>query len=278
MVDCSPEIGFLQTDLTKFRQCLVNLVGNAAKFTEDGVITIRVQERLVEAQEWIDLQVSDTGVGMSPQQMDRLFESFSQGDSTTTRQYGGTGLGLAISRRFSRLLGGDISVTSTQGEGSTFTLSLPRQLSDPSADHSGPPTLSSGDRLGPQGPGLPPHGTVLVIDDDPAILDLASRHLERQGYQVAVAFNAEQGLSLARQLLPDLILLDLLMPGLNGMECLDQLENNPSLHAIPVIVVTAMDLSAKELRALQGRVRAVVRKSGEGHDLAEQINAILAST
>jgi signal transduction histidine kinase len=132
-LDCPSNIGFLHADITKVRQCLLNLLGNATKFTRNGVITVRVGVKGRDADERITIAVADSGIGMSPEQMSRLFENFSQADSSTTRQYGGTGLGLAISRRFARLMGGDITVTSSLGQGSTFVLELPRQVA-PVAD------------------------------------------------------------------------------------------------------------------------------------------------
>ena len=135
LIDCPDDLGLMYADETKFRQCLLNLLSNAAKFTERGTITVRARSLAAQAGERIQVSVADTGIGLMAEQIERLFESFSQADSSTTRRYGGTGLGLAISRRFCRLMGGDITVTSTPGEGSTFTVELPRRVQQQEPQH-----------------------------------------------------------------------------------------------------------------------------------------------
>jgi signal transduction histidine kinase len=125
VVDCPADIGTIHTDPRRLQQALLNLAGNAVKFTENGVITLRVQRESVGSAEWVNVSVADTGIGMSREQIGRLFEDFVQADASTTRRYGGTGLGLAIARRFCRLMGGDITVESEPQRGSTFTLRLP---------------------------------------------------------------------------------------------------------------------------------------------------------
>jgi signal transduction histidine kinase len=142
-VDCPEVIGSMYADLTRVRQVLFNLLSNAAKFTNDGTITLRVSSELrvlsselsdsktitqnseLKTQNWIVFELTDTGIGMSPEQIEGLFKEFMQADPSTTRKYGGTGLGLALSRRFCQMMGGDITVTSQLGQGSTFTVRLP---------------------------------------------------------------------------------------------------------------------------------------------------------
>ena len=126
-VEIPADIGTMQSDLTKIRQSLFNLLGNAAKFTEDGTIRLVVSTHAVKRREFVKFAISDTGIGMTPEHVARLFQPFTHADETTTRKYGGTGLGLAISRRFCRMLDGDIEVTSAEGQGSTFTVTLPRK-------------------------------------------------------------------------------------------------------------------------------------------------------
>jgi signal transduction histidine kinase len=128
VIDCPPDLGTVHADQTRFRQALLNLASNANKFTERGTVTIAAQSQQLDGREWITVAVTDTGIGMTEEQMGRLFQEFSQADSSTTRKYGGTGLGLAISRHFCRMMGGDITVASKPGEGSTFTLRLPRTV------------------------------------------------------------------------------------------------------------------------------------------------------
>lgn len=128
---CPGDVGVMHADLTKVRQALLNLLSNATKFTENGEVTLEVRTNSVADRECVKILVSDTGIGMNDEQMARLFEDFSQADSSTTRRFGGSGLGLAISRRFCRMMGGEISVESTPGHGSCFTIALPRRVSMP---------------------------------------------------------------------------------------------------------------------------------------------------
>jgi signal transduction histidine kinase len=128
VVSCPDDIGTMQADQTKVRQTLFNLLSNAAKFTDHGTISLAVAR---EPDDWVTFVVEDTGIGMTEEQLGRLFEAFSQAEASTRSQYGGTGLGLAISRHFCRLMGGDLTVQSTHGEGSTFTVRLPAVVSAP---------------------------------------------------------------------------------------------------------------------------------------------------
>ena len=239
VVDCPGGIGVIHADLTKFRQCLLNLLSNATKFTEHGSITLTVRSVRGQEAERIQVAVADTGIGMTPEQMERLFESFSQADSSTTRKYGGTGLGLAISRRFCRLMGGDITVASTPGVGSTFTMELPRQVVDPEAAPI--PPAQAADAPDPEMPPVAPRGTVLVIDDDPTTGELIQRHLARQGYRVEVAAAGDEGLAMAKVLKPDVITLDVMMPGIDGWAVLAALKADSELAAIPVVMMSMLD-------------------------------------
>src|SRR5262249_9191861 len=131
VADCPPDLGTVHADQTRFRQALLNLASNASKFTEQGTVTISAQPQRLDGRDWIRIAVTDSGIGMPEEQMGRLFQEFSQADSSTTRRYGGTGLGLAISRRFCQMMGGDITVASELGRGSTFTIRLPRIVETP---------------------------------------------------------------------------------------------------------------------------------------------------
>lgn len=246
------DLGIVHADLTKFRQCLLNLLGNATKFTRNGTITVNVtivpspaSDRVLASErdpagERVQVAISDTGIGIAREQLDGLFESFNQADSSTTRQYGGTGLGLAISRRFSRLMGGDITVTSTPGVGSTFTLELPRRVIDPHAESPSPERLPvAAPPAAP--PAVAPRATVLVIDDDLASCDQVRRRLVRLGYGVEVAHAGEAGLALARSLKPDVITLDVMMSGMDGWAVLEALKADPELAAIPVVMMSLLE-------------------------------------
>jgi signal transduction histidine kinase len=131
VVHCPAGLGIMHADQTRFRQALLNLASNANKFTEKGTVTIAAQAQRLEGRDWIRTDVTDTGIGMTPEQMGKLFQEFSQASSATASKYGGTGLGLAISRRFCQMMGGDITVESEPGRGSTFTIRLPRIVEAP---------------------------------------------------------------------------------------------------------------------------------------------------
>jgi signal transduction histidine kinase/DNA-binding response OmpR family regulator len=222
-------LGTMWTDGEKLRRVLSNLVDNACKFTSDGTVTLgAVRRRDADDVEWVDFSVTDTGIGVPPEQIDALFREFAQVDSSPTRRYGGCGLGLALSRRLCRLMGGDIEVESRPGAGSTFTARLPVSVADRAvpADGHGPATAPE------------PPATVLVVDDEPAARELLSRLLVRDGLRVVTAANGEEALRLARTTAPNAITLDVLMPGMDGWSVLSALKADPVLAAIPVILLT----------------------------------------
>jgi GAF domain-containing protein/CheY-like chemotaxis protein len=231
-VACPDTTGTMRADLTKVRQALFNLLSNACKFTDHGTVTLAVNREASEDQEWLRFSVSDTGIGMTSEQLERLFEAFSQADAATTRKYGGTGLGLALSRRLCRMMGGDLTVASESGRGSTFTIRLPAVVAE--AVEAAPPTA-------PPGRATPAVGTVLVIDDEAAIRDLMQRYLAKEGFRVVAAAGGEEGLRLARELRPDAITLDVMMPGLDGWTVLAALKADPTVADIPVIMLTIVD-------------------------------------
>jgi CheY-like chemotaxis protein len=189
--------------------------------------------------------VSDTGIGLSSEQIVRLFQSFTQADASTTRKFGGTGLGLALTRRFCQMMGGDVSVHSVPGKGSVFTIKLPATVSESASD-----TAVSTEEEAPQVPpdlpndaeALPETGTcVLVIDDDPLQRDLMQRYLRKEGFTVCTASGGAQGLRLAAQLLPVAITLDVMMSDMDGWRVLSAIKSDPALCDIPVIMVTMVD-------------------------------------
>ncbi len=228
----SPELGMMYSDVVKLRQILFNLLSNAAKFTQNGTITFKAY---ADDSDILRFEVKDTGIGMKPEQLDKIFEEFSQADSSTTREFGGTGLGLAITRRFCWILGGDITVESEYGVGSTFRVHLPRQVAASKVTQVEPTALVS------EMP-LPPRlSTVLTIDDDPTVGDLLKDYLEKDGFHVVVATNGVQGLQLAREVRPALITIDVMMPEMDGWEVLNVLKSDRELAHIPVIMLTIVD-------------------------------------
>ncbi len=237
VVNCADEVGTIHSDLTKVRQILFNLLSNACKFTRNGTITLAALRDTNEAVDWIEFQVRDTGIGMTTDQQAKVFEAFSQADASTARTYGGTGLGLAITKSFCRLMGGDVTLTSEAGKGTTFTVRLPavtRAASD---------TVSAAEKRS-EGPQVtePEHAPiVLVVDDDPNARELLSRHLQRGGYAVRVAANGEEAMQLARTLQPDVVTLDALMPQMDGWAVLSAMKEDAALAEIPVIMVTVVD-------------------------------------
>jgi signal transduction histidine kinase/CheY-like chemotaxis protein len=236
-VRCAPDVGTMRSDQTKLRQNLFNLVSNAAKFTKQGRITLDVRRSPGKDDgEWLEFRVSDTGIGMTPAQIAKLFQAFGQADASTTRNYGGTGLGLAITRHFCRMLGGDVTVESEHGRGSTFTLTLP-------ADHDERVGLRvEGAAPGVVVAGIPAGraGTVLVIDDEQAVHALLERELAGKGYRVVHAAGGREGLRLAREARPDAITLDVIMPEFDGWAVLRELKADPELREIPVVLVTIL--------------------------------------
>ncbi len=233
-VRCGENLGTMHADLTKVRQCLFNLLGNASKFTNDGTITLEVSRETVEKTDWVNLAVSDTGIGMTPQQLEKLFQPFTQADASTTRKFGGTGLGLTITRRFCRMMQGDVTVASEYGKETTFTIRLPAKVSKTAIPETTPETPSP--QITANGGGV-----VLVIDDDASVRSLLSRFLGKEGFRVKTANGGEEGLRLARDLRPDAITLDVMMPGMDGWAVLTALKADPELALIPVIMLTIVD-------------------------------------
>jgi len=240
-IERSGQLGHAHQDLTKLRQCLFNLLSNAAKFTHDGTITLHVERSVEAGVGWLTLAVSDTGIGIPADKIEHVFEEFTQADDSTTRDYGGTGLGLAISKRFCELLGGSLKATSGPGKGSTFTIRIPALLpgTKPQAPSAGTPAITGTEleALREAGPGT----TVLVIDDDPEAREIIEHFLKKDGYSVATAASGEQGLRLAHEVQPAAITLDVMMPDMDGWSVLRVLKADPVLRTIPVIMLSMID-------------------------------------
>ena len=239
-IHCPPQVGTMFADLTKVRQVLFNLLSNACKFTQKGKITLQVER---DGKEKIVFRVADTGVGMTAEQLGKIFEAFAQADASVTRKYGGTGLGLAITRRFCHMMGGEITAESESGTGSTFIVVLPAQVElerkavEPH-DALGPSPPDSAEVSSSEKAHLP---LVLVIDDDPAMRELMTRFLDREGFRVATAGSGEDGIRMARELQPVAIALDVLMPGMDGWAVVTALKAEAALASIPIIMTTVLD-------------------------------------
>jgi signal transduction histidine kinase/CheY-like chemotaxis protein len=227
-VICPSDIGSFRSDQTKVKQCLLNLLSNANKFTSKGTLKLALAR---EANSQVTFRVSDSGVGMTQEQLGRLFQAFSQADASTTKRFGGTGLGLAITRHFCTMLGGEVTVESTPGKGSTFTIRLPDQEAAPAAVESPAPTPLAADG----------RATVLVVDDDASVRSLLAKTLEKEGYRVISAGNGVEALALAREHRPQAITLDVLMPQMDGWGALKGLKADAELRDIPVIMVTVLN-------------------------------------
>ncbi len=244
-VRCPADIGGLRGDVTKLRQVLLNLLSNAGKFTEKGVVSLDVSRESAVEGDWVLFRVSDSGIGITPQQMARLFQPFTQADAGTMKKYGGTGLGLALSESFCRLMGGFIRAESGPGRGSTFTVRLPAEIENVDGEATRVRRApfrrpSSGEAKAFQSQGISLR-RLLVIDDDPTVCDLMVRLCGREGYQVLTTRNGEEGLRLARELRPDVITLDVVMPGRDGWDLLREIKADPALSGIPVVVHTIAD-------------------------------------
>jgi signal transduction histidine kinase len=221
VVDCPSDAAVIQSDITKVKQSLLNLLSNACKFTRDGKVGLSVARDGAV----VRLLVWDTGIGMNPEQLGRLFQAFTQADNSTTRKYGGTGLGLVITRSFAQMLGGDVTVESTVGEGSAFTLTLPVA-----------PVVAEvwGDSAaGPEGADRGAAATILVTDDDAAARRIIGAHLAREGYHVLYAASGPEALEVARAARPDAITLDIMMPQQDGWTVLRLLKADEELTVDP---------------------------------------------
>jgi CheY-like chemotaxis protein len=246
-VRCPSDIGSMFADMTKTRQSLFNLLSNAAKFTKKGSITLEVSRRTMEGREWIWFRVLDTGIGMTSEQLVKLFQTFSQADASTTRKFGGSGLGLALTRRFCQLMGGDVTVSSVPHESSTFTIKVPSIVTDierqeARAPLQTKPVVAPAEIARPEVKCSQPLGTgVLVIDDDIMQRELMMRFLTSEGFLVQTASDGAEGLKLAKQSRPIAITLDVMMPGMDGWSVLSAFKADPAVCNIPVIMLTMLD-------------------------------------
>jgi len=244
-VQYDDELGEMVTDATRVRQILMNILSNACKFTSQGKVSVEALKIEANGKDWIQFVVSDTGIGIDNKTLEKIFDPFRQADNTTTRKYGGTGLGLTISKLFSEMLGGEIVVDSEIGHGTQFTLVLPL-VTDPGDE-------LQGDQQGPditwvteaRDPVVIPQprviNRILLIDQDRVLLNMLKGHLEGQGYNVRIAENGEQGLRAAGDWSPDLIIMDILFPMMDGWSVIRMLKRHHTLKFVPVIIISSQD-------------------------------------
>jgi CheY-like chemotaxis protein len=245
-MDKEIELISISTDPTRISQILFNLTGNAIKFTRTG--SVRIEVRLISKDDHkvnIRFTISDTGIGINKEKREAIFEPFTQASISTTRNYGGTGLGLAISRRFCQILGGDITVASIPGTGSTFTVILPLQSVDTTATEHHPETpaaqtkpAAAATQSADTGSS---RGVIVVIDDDANVRHLMERFLNREGFTVHTAADGASGVALVRQYKPMAVTSDIMMPGMDGWSVLSAIKSDPEISDIPVIMLTMGD-------------------------------------
>ncbi len=261
-------LGALWTDMTRMRQILINLLSNAVKFTSNGTITIDAECVL---QDSILIRVSDTGIGMTEEQLGRLFQPFTQADSATTKKYGGTGLGLAICRKLCRMMGGDVTVTSHPGQGSVFTVTLSRGTPELESDSGVPAPLdftiqSLATRPSRENP------LVLIADDDVASRDLLALSLQRQGFMTSICEEGAETVEKARLLLPNVIALDSNFAEPPGGSLLQLLKSDEDLGRVPIVVISS---SISERKAFSLGASAYLRKPLEWKQLPEVFRRFL---
>ncbi len=248
-VDIAPNLPVLKTDILKVKQILVNLLSNAVKFTEKGEVLIRASQ----VGDKVAIAVKDSGIGIERKNWELVFEEFQQIDSSNARKYKGTGLGLPISRRLARMMGGDLTVESEPGKGSTFTLTIPPEFKESGGEAKAAAAPAAPPVRTPAAPPPMPVKTpaaaaaqaagvkILCVDDDPDAIEILRNYLVPEGYAVTAAYSGDEGLKLAEQIRPSLITLDIMMPGKDGWQVLRELKHNPATRDIPVVIHSMID-------------------------------------
>jgi CheY-like chemotaxis protein len=257
-----PEVAFAVVDPARLKQVLYNYVSNAIKFTpEGGLIIIRIA---AQGPDLFRLDVEDTGIGIAPEHLGKLFVEFQQLDASAAKKFQGTGLGLALTKRIVEAHGGRVEVRSTPGKGSTFSAILPRAMT--AAPQLQPPAVLPAEANRP----------VLVVDDDPAALKLVETTLRQMGYRSVCARSAEEALQAAEADPPAIVVVDLLMPVVDGFEFISRFTRLPAGRGVPIIIWTMKDLSAGERETLRASTQAIVSKSGIA-DLIEKLRPFLGA-
>ena len=265
VLEIAPDLGVMVGDMTRVRQCLLNLLSNAAKFTEGGSVWLEARREVLADGTWMVISVKDTGAGMSQRQLSQLFQPFTQVDDSFTRRHGGTGLGLNITRRFCVLMGGEIAVQSEVGVGSVFTMRLPAEpleASPPSvADNLAAPLEQEEEvRVLGRHHGSGEASPVLIVEDDEGTRERIRRILEKEGIQVVEAADGKIGLELLQDVTPSLIMLDIMMSALDGFDFVARLRADARWASVPVVVITAKELTTSERQRLSLHVERIFEK------------------
>lgn len=239
VINAPDDIGIMTGDETRLRQCLLNLMSNACKFTENGTVSLSAQSLVVNGEDWLSFEVSDTGIGMSAEQLDKVFGEFTQAEGDTTAKFGGTGLGLSITKQLIEMMQGNVTVESEVGKGSTFRLRVPRIVKETPSPET-PAEIKSNDAGQSWVNDAPGRKRLLIIDDDPNVHELVERNFGSE-FAMMFASNGEQGIEILRNQRPDVVLLDILMPGRDGWSVLSEIKNDDDLRDLPVIVVSMLE-------------------------------------
>ena len=284
----SVPLGTVHLDPTKLRQAVLNLIGNAAKFTNNGQITVRLARLVDERGERLRIDVIDTGIGVNASQLKNLFSMFTQAGPGISAKFGGTGLGLALSRTLCRVMGGDITMISEPGKGSCFTIDLPVSITGPVTEAgitqdadiaekefvSAPAQVPDNAKEVTRGLPAVPSSTgrrVLLIDDDRSLLEIAERLLNKEGFSPVSTDSPASAAHLARVIVPDIILLDILMPEVDGWSVLRALKRDPATAAIPVVMLSIVD---DRKRAIESGALGVVAKPLQRAELLRMLNSV----
>ncbi|MDA8672710.1 response regulator [Gammaproteobacteria bacterium] len=229
------DLGLMKNDETRLRQCIINLISNACKFTSNGLVTLTIDSSANNGNEVIVFTVKDTGIGMKKEQLQKIFEEFSQASEDTTSKFGGTGLGLTITKTLVEMMGGSVDVASEEGVGSAFTLRIPRNYESFSLATTEAQEIDDEIIASSKDP------LILIIDDDKNIHDIIRRKLAGESLRIISAYNGFDGIKKSQLHTPDLILVDILMPGKDGWNTISEINNDAGLRNIPIVVISTLD-------------------------------------
>ncbi|MBT3229903.1 MAG: response regulator [Candidatus Marinimicrobia bacterium] len=269
MIENLPDI---TSDQSLVHRIIQNLIGNAVKFTENGLVTLTIKQNSAA----ISISIQDTGIGISSEALPMIFDEFRQADGSTSRHYGGTGLGLAIAQRSAHLIGGELNVKSQLGEGSTFTFTLPKSTPKLHTSMQIPPVVSATKRSKQLVLGRDQIRLLIVEDQEPAIIQLESI-LEPIGYTLDIVRNGRMALDYLEKTTPDGIILDLMLPEVDGFDVLRSVRANQSTSNVPILVLTSKSLTADELEKLRyNNIQQLIQKGDVNKkELIDKIGSIL---